>query len=60
MNTRPRFALPLLVALLSVGTGCTINPVTGAATHKIGMESILAPRVSKILLTFAFCNAKPN
>jgi hypothetical protein len=37
-----------------------MSPVTGAAIHKIGIFSTLAPSVSKILLTFAFCRAKPN
>jgi len=40
--------------------GCTTSPVTGAAIHKIGMLSTLAPSVSKIRLTFAFCSANPN
>src|SRR3990172_11043387 len=39
--------------------GWTISPVTGAATHKIGMFSTLAPSVSNIRLTFAFWSAKP-
>lgn len=40
--------------------GCTINPVMGAAIHRMGISSTLAPNVSKIRLTFAFCRAKPN
>ena len=40
--------------------GCTRSPVTGAAIHRMGMFSTLAPRVSKIRLTFAFCRANPN
>src|ERR671921_2450096 len=39
--------------------GWTSNPVTGAAIHRIGMFSTLAPRVSKMRLTLAFCSAKP-
>ena len=40
--------------------GWTIRPVSGAATHNIGMSSTRAPSVSKILLTLEFCRAKPN
>jgi hypothetical protein len=40
--------------------GWTRSPVTGAAIHRMGMFSTLAPSVSKIRLTFAFWSAKPN
>jgi len=40
-------------------TGWTRSPVVGAAIHRMGMFSTLAPSVSKIRLTFAFCSAKP-
>src|SRR3990167_3885580 len=39
--------------------GWTTSPVTGAAIHRTGMFSSLAPSVSKIRLTLAFCSAKP-
>src|SRR5437868_5653254 len=41
-------------------TGWTRRPVTGAAIHRIGMFSTLAPSVSKIRLTLEFWRAKPN
>src|SRR5450759_4834366 len=37
-----------------------MSPVTGAAIQRMGMFSTFAPSVSNILLTFAFCRAKPN
>ena len=40
--------------------GCTTRPVSGAAIHRPGSESISAPRVWKMRLTLAFCSAKPN
>jgi len=55
--------LPSLFHVLSLICpiiGCTIKPVTGAAIQSSGILSMSAPKVSKILLTFAFCSAKPN
>ena len=40
--------------------GCTMRPVSGAATHRMGMSSALAPRLEKMRLVLAFCSAKPN
>ena len=34
--------------------------MSGAAIHRMGMSSMLAPSVWKMRLTFAFCSAKPN
>ena len=39
--------------------GCTISPVSGAATHNAGRSSREAPTVWKMRLMFEFCRTKP-
>src|SRR6188768_4566432 len=41
-------------------SGCTISPVSDAATQRIGRSSIEAPSVWKMRLMFEFCSWKPN
>ena len=53
-------SLPHVLSLMCPIIGWTTSPVIGAAIHRIGIASIFAPRVSNILLTFAFWSANPN